>query len=89
MVLISIRIDLALSVVVWITSIVTLIQLIPITVSGLGVREGALFFLLSKYDIPGSEALALAFLLFAIATMISLVGGILEARNYFYKTDIS
>lgn len=84
---ISISINMVLSVLViaWITSTVLLINMIPISISGLGVREGSLLFLLDKYHIPDSEVLAFSFIIFGIGTIISLVGGVIEAQNYFKK----
>lgn len=81
----SININLSGLVIGWITSTVLLINMIPVSISGLGVREGSLLFLLDKYYIPDSEALAFSFIIFGIGTIVSLVGGVIEAQNYFKK----
>ncbi len=79
---ISININLSILVIAWITSTVLLINMVPVSISGLGVREGALLFLLDKYHIPDSEVLAFSIIVFGIGTVVALIGGVIEAQNY-------
>ncbi|MFC2036605.1 lysylphosphatidylglycerol synthase transmembrane domain-containing protein [Chloroflexota bacterium] len=62
----------------WIRSVVSLIQLLPVSVAGLGVREATLVLLLEDYGVPGAQALSLSLLLFAVSVTAGLLGGILE-----------
>ncbi len=64
------------------TQTVLLINMIPVSISGLGVREGALLFLLNKYQILDSEVLAFSIIVFGIGTVVALIGGVIEAQNY-------
>ncbi len=82
---ISVRMDVSIWVMMWITSVVLLIQIAPISISGLGIREGTLFFLLGKYNIPGSDALAFSFLVFSVSVLVALIGGVIEVRNFFSR----
>jgi len=64
----------------WVRSVVVLITVLPISIGGLGVREGALVFTLQAYGVASHEALALAILIFATTILApGLLGGILEA----------
>ncbi|MBU0693811.1 MAG: flippase-like domain-containing protein [Candidatus Omnitrophica bacterium] len=65
-------------VLVWVMAIVFFIQAMPISISGIGVREGALILLLSQYGIASSKALAFSLTLFAISILMSLAGGVID-----------
>lgn len=74
--------DLAFVTVAWIRSAVLAATLVPITISGLGVREAIIVMLLASFGIPGHKALAWSLQLFAITTVaVALLGGLLEARR--------
>jgi uncharacterized protein (TIRG00374 family) len=62
----------------WIFGIVSMIVFLPVTVGGLGVREGGFVFLLSLFGIAGDKALALSFTVFGIQVLGALLGGILD-----------
>jgi len=70
---------LSIAAIAWIRSITLLVALIPITIAGLGLREGALIALLSDYGISASAAFAYAITSFAIQLVLGLLGAILEA----------
>jgi uncharacterized membrane protein YbhN (UPF0104 family) len=55
---------------------VSLLMLLPISVNGMGVREGATVLLLLPLGVDESAALALAFLWFSTGVAISVVGGV-------------
>ncbi len=69
---------------IWIVSIVYIIHLIPISISGLGLREGALVLILPNYGINESSALALSLIIFAINLLFGLIGGVMESRELFF-----
>ncbi|MFC1882555.1 lysylphosphatidylglycerol synthase transmembrane domain-containing protein [Thermodesulfobacteriota bacterium] len=68
----------------WVISILKLVTALPISFSGLGIREGGLIVLLGPYGVFGSEAVALSFLIFAKILFIGGIGAIAEAKNFFY-----
>ncbi len=60
----------------WITvPMVTLLTLVPVSLNGMGVREGGLILFLAPVGVDTATALSLAFLWFAIFTAASIVGG--------------
>ena len=67
----------------WIRSVVVLITVIPLSIGGLGVREGALVFTLAAFGVPAHDALALSILIFATTILApGLAGGILEGVRW-------
>lgn len=62
----------------WFFSIISIIMLLPISFSGLGLREGASIFLLSKVGIDNSTALSYSILIFLIGILVALIGGVFE-----------
>jgi hypothetical protein len=84
----SLGIDISLITIGWIRSAVIVMTMLPISLSGLGVREGVLLFLLKPYGILGEETLALSFLVFgATLLLIGAIGGLLEGRKLFLSMD--
>jgi uncharacterized protein (TIRG00374 family) len=65
----------------WLRSAVVLVQLLPVSVSGLGVREGTFVLLLQPYGIESALAVSLSFLLFGKNLFIGVIGGILEIQS--------
>lgn len=53
---------------------VLIAQVLPIGISGLGVREGALVIFLSPLGVPESQAVALGIYIFALNLIVSLLG---------------
>ena len=67
----------------WIRSVVVLITVIPLSIGGLGVREGALVFTLAAFGVPAHDALALSILIFATTILApGLAGGLLEGVRW-------
>lgn len=63
----------------WIRAAVMLLLLLPITISGLGVREGALMVLLTAEGVDQAPAVALGILVFGVTVLApALVGGVSE-----------
>jgi len=67
----------------WVRSFILLIALVPVSFFGIGVQEGTLIALLAGYGVSGAAAVAFSFLLVARTVLISLLGGVLEARDVF------
>jgi uncharacterized membrane protein YbhN (UPF0104 family) len=57
--------------------VVTAFAMLPVTLNGLGVREGAWLLLLSGSGIPPAEIVTFSLLYFAANLITGLVGGIL------------
>jgi hypothetical protein len=58
------------------TPLVAVAGMIPISLNGLGVREGAYVYFLSQVGLPASQALAFAILWLILITFNSVLGGI-------------
>lgn len=67
----------------WIRVVMQAIMMLPITLSGIGIREGSLIILLQEYAVPPGKAVALAFLLFLIQLTGNSLGGVLELRTFW------
>ena len=63
----------------WIRSFLQIVVMLPISISGLGVREGALIVTLNAYGITSSDAMALSILLYARTILMGCIGGLIEA----------
>jgi len=53
---------------------VAMVQVVPISVGGLGVREGMLAFLLHPLGVPTGQAVAVGLLWYAMTLVVSLIG---------------
>jgi uncharacterized membrane protein YbhN (UPF0104 family) len=53
---------------------VTLLTLLPVSLNGMGVREGGMVLFLAPLGIPSSTALTLAFLWFSVFVAASMFG---------------
>jgi glycosyltransferase 2 family protein len=62
----------------WVTAIVSVVQLLPITVASVGTREGAFMVLLVSLEQTRPDALALSLLVLASNLALALVGAIAE-----------
>lgn len=65
----------------WIFAVVSLAVLLPISVGGLGVREGAFVAALGLLGVPAASALALSLTIFASQLVTAAIGGILELAD--------
>jgi len=67
--------------IIWISSLVFLLQTLPISFGGIGVRESGFAYLLSFYGIPPEKGVLLGLLLMALLILYALVGGVLELTD--------
>lgn len=65
--------------------IIILTNILPLTIGGIGVREGVSIILLSKYGIPPESAVNASFLLFCINTLLPGILGTLFITKANYK----
>ena len=81
----ALDLDLALATVAWTRSAAVLIAIVPISVAGLGVREGVLVVLLAPYGIAAADALTYSLLAFGTTILaVGLLGGVLEALRLLW-----
>lgn len=69
----------------WIFSAVSIVVILPITISGIGLREGAFIGLLGCIGVQSEQALSLSFLLFGIQVIGAIIGGIIETNSSFLR----
>lgn len=82
----SLNLNLDLVKIAWIFATVSIVTLIPISFSGLGVREGVVIVILKNLEISSPNALSFSILIFTINTMAALIGAVLEVLSWF-KAD--
>ena len=78
----SLNIDLNIWQIGWIRSAMSLAILLPLSFAGLGIREGTLVFILNQYGIKPDVSMALSFLFFSRNILTSLLGGIIEFKEF-------
>lgn len=59
--------------------LVWIVRMIPVSLNGVGVGEGAFVFLMGLFAVPSEHALALAVAVLALQTGFALIGGLLLA----------
>ena len=64
--------------VIWMSSFVLLLQILPISVGGMGVREGAYAYLFSLYSLPPEMGTLIGLLFFSQMILFAFIGGILD-----------
>ena len=70
----ALRIDIGLTALLAFFPAVAIAQVLPITFSGLGVREGALVLFLHPFGVTNGQAIALGLLFYAMNLVVSLLG---------------
>ncbi len=76
----AVGIEVSLVTIGWVRSVVVLATMIPISVAGLGLREGAAVLLLTGYGASQPSALAFSVLvLFVTVLLVGAAGGLIEA----------
>lgn len=68
----------------WIRACVIFVTMLPLSLSGFGVREGTLIALLAPYGVGGTAAVAFSLLLYSRNLLLALVGGALETGNFLF-----
>ena len=76
----ALDLELAFLTVAWMRAAIHFVVLLPLSLSGLGVREGMLVLLTAPFGIAASSAVAWSFLVFAGTLLAALGGGLVEAR---------
>jgi uncharacterized membrane protein YbhN (UPF0104 family) len=80
----SLAIDIAAVALGWMRSVAGLVTMIPLSISGLGVREGTTTALLAGRGVPEATAFGFSLLVFGITVLgVGLVGGLVEVARWF------
>jgi uncharacterized membrane protein YbhN (UPF0104 family) len=66
---------------------VTALVILPITFSGLGVREAGMVVMLEPLGVDSATALAFALLIFCSSVALSLGGGLLELQQQYFGVN--
>jgi uncharacterized membrane protein YbhN (UPF0104 family) len=68
--------------------LVSLLTLLPVSLNGMGIREGSTVLLLAPLGVSEGLALCLAILWFAVMAAVSLLGGLVYAFGYFPRPEV-
>ncbi len=79
----AVDIQLPFFVIGWISTFVTIIQMIPISIAGLGIREASYAVLLNDYGISPEQAISFSITIFAVFVIVGLLGGIFELIDMY------
>ena len=79
----AVDIQLPFFVIGWISTFVTIVQMIPISIAGLGIREASYAVLLSEYGISPEQAISYSITIFAVFIIVGLVGGLFELSDIY------
>ncbi|MCX6020694.1 MAG: hypothetical protein NTZ05_02990, partial [Chloroflexi bacterium] len=60
---------------------------VPVSVAGLGLREGAYVVLLGRYGVPDEQGLALALAVFGMILAQGLAGGVVDLMSGLGRID--
>lgn len=82
----SLSLDLDAMTIAWIRSVALVAALAPVTIGGLGLREGVVVYFLTRLGVSGPDALSLSLLAFAVTVLaIGLLGGLAEALRLLIR----
>jgi uncharacterized protein (TIRG00374 family) len=84
----SLNIDVNIWVIGWVRSAIFILVMIPLSVAGLGIREGILVFLLGQYGVLPNDSMALSFLFFTRNLLYSSVGAFFEFKEFAFNKKI-
>lgn len=65
----------------WITGLAAIVVLLPVTIGGLGLREGTLVGALLYFDIPAEKSLMLSLQLFMLLVLLAIAGWIADSTE--------
>ena len=73
----------------WIFALVATAALLPLSIAGLGIREGAFVAVLGLLQVPSASALALSLTIFATQLATALLGGLIEFAGFWERRQRS
>jgi len=81
----ALGLDVSLLSIGWIRSVVVLVTMIPVSVSGIGVREVALVTLLSLFGVSAVQAVGYSLLVFGTTVLVvGLTGGLIDCKEWLF-----
>jgi uncharacterized membrane protein YbhN (UPF0104 family) len=84
---VSVSIEVPFTTIGWIRAVVLAVTTLPISISGLGVREGGLIVLLEPFGVAGAAAVALSFLMLARNLLLGTIGAALEIQSTLTRKE--
>jgi uncharacterized protein (TIRG00374 family) len=81
----ALDIAIAFSTLAWIRAIVTLAIMLPLTISGFGIREGGWIYFLGLYGVAPADAFVLSMLTFVRSLFQAIIGFVIEIKSLFYS----
>jgi uncharacterized membrane protein YbhN (UPF0104 family) len=67
--------------IMWMASLVLLLQVVPVSIAGIGVREGAYAYLFTLFSLPPEYGVLTGILFFSQLILIAVIGGLLELMD--------
>jgi uncharacterized membrane protein YbhN (UPF0104 family) len=67
--------------ILWMASLVLMLQTLPISFAGIGLREGAYAYLFTLYGLPPEKGVLIGLLFFSQMLIMAFVGGVLELMD--------
>ena len=85
----ALNIEQSFSIFLLLMPIVYVLTILPISIGGIGMREGALTFFLVKAGVLASDAILLAFVIYFNRVLVGLVGGLIQLydKNQQYEVN--
>lgn len=77
----NVGIDIAVAPWMWIAAVTAIAVLLPLSIGGIGLREGALVVMLAQFGVPGESALALSLGILGIMLLVAFVGWIADVTD--------
>jgi len=59
--------------------IIGMLSMLPISLNGIGVREGAYLFFFTKIGVSDAQSVSMSLIIYAMALVVSLIGGVVYA----------
>lgn len=67
--------------------IISVITMLPVSLNGIGIREGSYIYFFTKVGATSAEAFSMSVLLYALLVFTSLIGGAIYASRGFRRED--
>lgn len=67
---------------------VAIFTMLPVSLNGIGVREGGFIYFMGLYGVSETKAIGLSLAFFAIQVAASLIGGVVYSTGSYKKTEI-
>lgn len=68
--------------------LVTLVSMIPVSIGGIGLREGAFVFFLSGYSVTSVDAVAVSVLYYSTIVFLGIIGGIIFSFSKYSVEEV-